>query len=343
MLAQSAHSRRGKIAGPRAPFVLAVVVEGQPRLRGRRRPPGPSAAPLTATRDCHLPLPPVIKAVLWMAVTLLSFTTMAVAVREVSDTISPFQVMFFRSLVAAIILVPFVIHFGWRAVATQRPRLHLVRNIVHLGGQLGWVYGVFLLPLAHVFALEFTTPIWTALLATLFLGERMNRGRTMAIVAGFVGIVIILRPGFETISIGALVVLGAAIGFAGALTTTKELTKTDGPLAIMTIMTIVQFPIVTTMAATDWTTPLMSQLPWLFAIGAVSLLAHYCLTRAFMHADATIVAPMDFMRLPLIAIVGFSVYAEPFDLPVLAGALLIFAGNYYSIYREHRAAQLAHA
>lgn len=279
---------------------------------------------------------PVIRAVFWMTGTLLSFTMMAIAVREISGEIHSFQIMLFRSLGALVILLPFVIRAGAPVWRTAHLGTQFGRNIVHFGAQLGWITGIGLLPLAEVFAIEFTTPIWATILAILFLGERLNRGRTVALVFGFLGILVILRPGLAVIEPGAFAVLGAAVGFAITLTLTKYLTRTDSPLTILLYMAVIQLPFGIVLSAMEWTTPSLLQLFWLIVVGAVGLSAHFCTAKALSLADQTIVVPMDFMRLPLIVLVGFALYSESVELLVLAGAGLIFAGNYYSIFRENR-------
>lgn len=279
---------------------------------------------------------PLITAVLWMSGTLVSFTLMAVAVRQLEGAMHPFEIMVFRSFGALLFLAPFVLRLGRSAFATARPGLQLFRNSVHFAAQLGWVTGVILLPLAEVFAIEFTTPIWATLMAVLFLGERLNRGRIVAVGMGFLGILVILRPGAAPIDIGALAVLGAAVGFAVTLTTTKSLTRTDSAITILLYMSLLQLPIGALLAAFVWVTPNAIQLFWLLMVGAVGLTAHYCTARALALADATIVVPMDFMRLPLIVLVGYLLYAETADPLVLLGAAMIFGGNYYSIRREQR-------
>lgn len=281
-------------------------------------------------------LSPVVTAVLWMIGTLLSFSLMAIAVRELSGEIHSFQIMLFRSLGALVVLAPFVALAGRAAWRTARPGLQVARNSVHFFAQLGWITGIGLLPLAEVFAIEFTTPIWATLLAILFLGERLNRGRIIALAAGFLGILVILRPGVAVVSPGSLAVLGAAFGFAATFTITKILTRTDRPITILLYMSLVQIPMGLVAASLEWTTPDALQLFWLFAVGATGLSAHYCSTRALAIADQTVVIPVDFMRLPLIVAVGALLYGETADPLVLAGALLIFAGNYYSIRRENR-------
>ncbi len=279
---------------------------------------------------------PVIRAVFWMTGTLLSFSLMAVAVREISQDIHSFQIMLFRSIGALVILLPFALRAGTAVWRTTRMGTQFGRNLVHFAAQLGWITGIGLLPLAEVFAIEFTTPIWATILAVLFLGERLNRGRIVALVFGFVGILVILRPGFAVIEPGAFAVLGAAVGFAITLTLTKFLTRTDSPMTILLYMSVIQLPLGILLSAFVWVTPSLLQLFWLMVIGAVGLSAHFCTAKALSLADQTIVVPMDFMRLPLIVLVGLALYSESAELLVLAGAGLIFLGNYYSIVRENR-------
>lgn len=279
---------------------------------------------------------PLLTAVFWMVGTLVSFTLMAIAVRELAGAIHAFEIQFFRSVGALIILAPFALRKGWSSLKTERPKLQLGRNLVHYAAQLGWIIGVIALPLAEVFAIEFTTPVWAALIAAIFLGEKLNRGRIAAVVLGFLGILIILRPGMTTISPATFAILAAAVGFAITLVATKSLTRTDSPLTILLYMALIQLPIGALNTMFVWTTPNLQQLLLLLAVGAVGLSAHYCTARALALVDATLVVPMDFMRLPLIVLVGFVLYNEAANPLVILGAAVIFAGNYYSIRREQR-------
>ncbi|MBO21495.1 MAG: EamA family transporter [Rhodospirillaceae bacterium] len=288
-------------------------------------PPGPTKPPKS-----------LLRAVAWMTGTLLSFTFMAIAVRELSGQIHSFQIMLFRSIGALVILLPFAVVMGRAIWRTNNLKLQFGRNTVHFAAQLGWITGIGLLPLAEVFAIEFTAPIWATIMAVLFLGERLNRGRIVAVVLGFVGILVILRPGVAAIDHGTIAVLGAAVGFAMTLSITKFMTRTDAPVTILLYMSVIQLPMGITLSAFVWVTPDWLQFFWLFVVGAVGLSAHYCTAKALSIADQTIVVPMDFMRLPLIIGVGFLVYGETAQLPVLLGALLIFAGNYYSIRLENQ-------
>ena len=278
----------------------------------------------------------VALAAAWMGGTLLSFVGMAVAGRELSFELNTFQILFFRSVVGLIIILVVIQRMGWREVATKNPALHVARNIVHFGGQFGWFLAISMIPLAQVFAFEFTVPIWTALLAPFLLGERLTAVRAAVIGIGFVGILIIARPGMVPFELGALSALLGAICYAMSHTLTKKITRTDTPVAVIFYMTLIQLPIAAVPTILDWATPSVTMLPWLLLVGFTGLSAHYCMARAFAHADAVVVVPMDFMRLPLIAFLGLTLYGEALDPWVLTGAAVIFGGNFLNIMSERR-------
>jgi len=281
-------------------------------------------------------VPAALRGALWMGGTLLSFSLMAIAVRELSRTMGSFEILFLRSAVSLVIVCALLPRFGLAPLRTQRFGLHLLRNSFHFAGQFCWVYAIALLPLATVFAIEFTMPVWTAVLATLFLGERLNRGRIVMLAAGIAGILVILRPGAVEVSPAALVMLAGAFAYGATMVATKRLAGTEPALAILFYMSLVQVPMGLIPALATWVTPALADVPWIIATGACGLTAHYCMTRAFRIADATLVVPIDFLRLPLIAIVGAFLYGEPVEAATFIGAAMIFAGTYYSIRRESR-------
>jgi len=280
--------------------------------------------------------PAALRASLWMVGTLFSFSTMAIAVRELLDTMGTFEVLFFRSLVSLLMVLAIVPRYGLGALRTRRFGLHLVRNLFHYCGQYAWVYAIAFLPLATVFAIEFTMPVWTAVLAVMLIGERLNRGRVVMLLTGIAGILIILRPGFAFIHPAALVMLGGSLAFATTMITTKRLSSTDSPLVILFYMSVIQLPLGLIPALPVWVMPTVADLPWVIGVGVAGYSAHYCMTRAFRLADATLVVPLDFLRLPLIAVVGALFYREPIELATMLGAVVMFAGTYYSVSRESR-------
>jgi len=275
-------------------------------------------------------------AALWMSGTLISFMAMAIAGRQLSGQLTTFQILFFRSAIGLLIIGYLLWRSNWKQVFTQHFKTHAIRNIAHFGGQFGWFYGIAVIPLAEVFALEFTVPVWTAVLATLLLGEQVTRARLTAITFGVMGVFLILRPGIAVVNPAALAVLGSALGYALSHTLTRKLALVDTPLTILFYMTLIQLPLGFVTSIFDWTTPTAAMWPWILVVGVTALSGHYCMARALALADAIYVVPLDFLRLPLIAAVGFVFYGEPLDWLVLAGGALMFAGNLINIRAEKR-------
>jgi len=282
------------------------------------------------------PMNNTLRGVLWMGGAVLSFSAMAIAARQLLAHMGPFQVLFVRSVIMLAIVLLVVAQSENAVTHTRRLPLHVLRNVVHFAGQYCWVFAIGALPLATVFAIEFTMPVWTAILAALLLKEKLTRNRMTMLVLGLVGVLIILRPGFGFFHAAALVALAASLFYAGNMIATKRLAGTDSPLAILFWMSVVQTPLSLVTALPQWVAPPPADLPWMAVMGIGSYAAHYCMSRAFKLADATVVVPIDFTRLPLIAVVGAVFYAEPFDPMILIGAGIIFAGTYYSLRRETR-------
>lgn len=271
-----------------------------------------------------------------MAGWLLMMTAIAVAGREATRELSVFQVMLLRSLIGLALIAPLVQAAGGvRAMATTRLREHGLRNVVHYGAQAGWLAALALIPIGHVVALEFTMPIWTALLAYAFLGERLDLRKGVAIVLGLAGVALILRPAQGAgLSLGHLIALVAAVGFAISVTLVKSLTRTDTATQMMFWMLVLQTLFGAWPALIQWQNPVGMQWLWILIVGICGTGSHYCMARAMAHAEATVVVPMDFLRLPLTAAVGWALYAERFDLATMAGAALILAGNAANLRRN---------
>ena len=278
----------------------------------------------------------VLRGVFWMLGAVLSFAAMAVAVRELLRHMGILQILSLRTAVTLALVSTIIPRYGFAPLRTQRFPTHATRAVMHLAGQFCWMYAIGALTLATVFAIEFTMPVWTAILAALFLGERLNPGRLVQLALGLVGVAIILRPGLGAFHPAALVMVLGSMFYAGSMIFTKRLSATDSALAVTFWMSAVQMPITLVASAASWVAPVLSDLPWILAIGAGSFAAHYSMTRAMKLADATVIVPIDFIRLPLIAVVGALFYAEAFDPLVIVGAAVIFTGTYYSLAREHR-------
>ena len=267
-------------------------------------------------------------AALWMAGWLTLMLVIAIAGREALREINVFQLMEMRSLLGFLMLYPLVrANGGLAAMRTTRLPQHVARNIIHYGAQLGWFFALTLIPIGQVVAIEFTMPIWTALLATTFLGERMTIWKIAAIALGLIGVVVIVRPAISEINPGQLIALGAAVGFGISVAMVKSLTRTEQPVAIMFWMLVVQSAAGLFPALYVWQWPAAHLWFWVVVIAFCGTFSHYCMARAMLHADATVVIPMDFLRVPLSAAAGWLIYSERLDLFTVTGAALILTGN----------------
>lgn len=268
------------------------------------------------------------KAALWMGGWLSLMVTMAVAGRETASRLDVFQVMELRAFIGFVLLQPLVMKAGgWGAMRSARPMRHLTRNVVHYAAQYAWLLAVTLIPLAQVISIEFTMPLWTAVLAYFFLGESMNRFKAAAIALGLVGVVMIVRPVTTDVSAGQLVSMAAAVGFAISVVLVKSLTRTDSPVRIIFWMLIIQAAIGLVPSIMVWQPVPADLWPWIAVVGFCGTFSHFCMAKAMTHADATVVVPMDFLRVPLTALAGWLIYNELIDVWTVAGAALILTGN----------------
>jgi drug/metabolite transporter (DMT)-like permease len=284
-------------------------------------------------------VPPILKAAAWMTGWLACMLVMAVAGRETTRELDVFQVMLMRSVIGIAMLYPLIRqNGGFGTMRTQHPWRHIARNIAHYGAQFSWLMALNLIPLAQVISIEFTMPIWTAIFAVIFLGERMGLWKNLAVVLGLVGVAIIVRPFSSTINPGQLIALCAALGFATSVIFVKALTRTDKVVVIMFWMMAIQSAIGLVPGLWVWRWPSTHIWPWIIVISFVGTYAHYCMARAMLHADATVVVPMDFLRVPLAALVGWLVYSEKIDVYVAAGAALILTGNLLNLKGARRPA-----
>lgn len=275
----------------------------------------------------------------WMTGAIVSFSSMAVAGRALNHDLDTFEMMMYRSLIGLAIVLAIGFSTGKiREVRRDRLGLHLIRNLSHFAGQNLWLYALGMISLAQLFALEFTSPIWIMILATFLLGERLTKPRLIAVALGFAGALLVARPGTGGDPAGLMIAALAAVGFAGSIVCTKLLTRTETILGILFWLTAMQavFGIIAAGYDADIAWPSASSWPWVVMIAVAGLLAHTCLTNALAIAPATVVTPMDFIRLPVIAIVGMAFYGEVLDPLVFVGAALIFGGNYLNIWVESR-------
>jgi drug/metabolite transporter (DMT)-like permease len=269
-----------------------------------------------------------ITAALWMAGWLSLTLVMAVSGREAMRDVSVFEMMELRTLLGFVLLAPLI----WRAggisvLKTSRLPQHITRNLVHYVAQLCWFLALSLIPIGQVVAIEFTMPVWTALLAASFLGERLTLLKSAAIALGLIGVLVIVRPDTHSLNPGQLIALVAALGFGISITLVKFLTRTEPTVSIIFWMMVIQSAAGLLPALSVWTWPQAITWGWIAVIGVCGTFSHFCMARAMLYADATIVIPMDFLRVPLTATAGWLLYSERLDSLTLLGAALILGGN----------------
>ena len=270
---------------------------------------------------------------------IFSFSAMAIAGRTLASELDSFEMMMYRSFIGLFIVLGVGFATGKiREIRTDRLPLHLLRNLSHFTGQNLWFTALPLITLAQLFALEFTMPIWVVIFALIFTGERLTRPRTLALMFGFAGALLVARPDVGGDPLGLIFAAVSAIAFAGSIVTTKLLTRTETVLGVLFWLTAMQA--VMGVIATGWdgdiAWPTRQAWPWVAVIGCAGLLAHTCVTNALAVAPSIVVTPMDFLRLPVIAVIGAMFYAEPLNIWVLVGAILIFTGNYANLLSETR-------
>ena len=268
-----------------------------------------------------------VKATVWMIGAMLSFSLMAVSGRELATSLNTFEIMLYRSIIGFLI----VLAIGYSAktlveIKGGRLGLHLFRNLAHFSGQNLWFLAVASIPFSQLFALEFSTPVWVALLAPFFLGEVLTRQRVLAIMLGFTGVLIVARPDINQLDFAVVAAVACAVCFAGSMMATKKLTSDQSITCILFWLTLMQLAmgLLATVFMGTITFPEGINIIWIVVVGIGGLTAHFCITNALKLAPAIVVIPLDFMRLPLISVIGFLIYDEAFELPILVGAVVIF-------------------
>ena len=273
-----------------------------------------------------------VQAFFWGMGAVLAFCLLAVSTRELDRAIPVQEIVMFRALIGLIITGVIILSMRrLELFRTRRPGMQLLRHSSHFIAQCGWLFGIGYLTLADVFALEFTVPVWVALIAAIFLRERLTRNRVIAIMLGLTGVVIIVNPTSGIIEPAALVVLGAAIFYAIAHSANKSLASSETALGIVFYMSLIQFPLGVVLSAPVLVMPNGVEWVWLGIIGVCALSGHYAMTRSMQLADVSFVMTVDFLRLPIIAVIGVLFYLEPLQLSLLVGAAIILAGNMINV------------
>lgn len=278
-----------------------------------------------------------MRAVFWMLGAIASFCLMAIAARELDGKIDKFELLAIRSLVGFVLLV-IIMNVIKRPTLmfSRRMKTHFWRNFFHFIGQFSWLVGIGLLPLAQVFAIEFTVPLWVLIIASIFLSEAITRRKLVSVALGLIGVAVIVKPGVQIIDVGGLVMIIASLCFAVTFILSKSLLTTEHPLTVVFYMTLIQLPLGALMAGPDWAMPEPWMWPWVMAIALTGLSAHYCMVKAMQIAEVSVVISLDFLRLPIIAIIGMLLYGEPFEVSVILGGGLILLANLVNHWRPQK-------
>ena len=277
---------------------------------------------------------PGLAALVLMLIASLALASMHGSVRFVSASLHPFEIAFFRNVFGFCVLLPWLLRIGRGAFRTRRLPLHLTRGVLNGASMLMWFLGLSLIPLAEATALSLASPLFASAGAILFLGERMRGHRLVGLGLGMLGMLAILRPGFEAIGLGAAMVIGSAVFVTASKLIAKTLTRTESPTGIVAWLTLLMIPVTAIPAALVWQAPNAAQLAMLAGIGALGSAGHLCLMHAYRLADVGLVEPMVFFRLVWAALLGFLVFAETPDLWIWIGGLLIVAATTHLARRE---------
>ena len=286
---------------------------------------------------------PPIRATIFMIGAMISFTLMAISGRALEAKLDTFEIMTYRSSFG-IILVLVIARMAGTHTEIRRVRLglHIVRNLFHFAGQNLWFYAILYIPLSQLFAFEFSTPLWVAILAPFVLKEQLTASRIMAASLGFFGILLVARPDLSSVDVALIAAALCAVGFAGAALCTKLLTRTESTTSILFWLTVLQaiFGIVCAGYDGQIDVPRGTEILWVLIIGICGLMAHFCITSALQCAPATVVTPLEFLRLPLITVVGYFMYQEPLEALVFLGAGIVLLANIINLRAEYKNASI---
>lgn len=271
-----------------------------------------------------------------MLLSALAATAMNASVHHMADEMDTVQISFFRALFGFVVLAPVFLRHGWGPLRTRRLGLHALRGLLNAGAMISLFIALGLIPLAKFAALVFTAPLFVTVLALVFMGERIRGRRVGALVFGYAGTLLILRPGAGALDLGSLVVLAGASSWALAMIVMKVLARTESSLTATLYYGVFVTPVAFLVALPVWQTPSGGQWLWLAAIGTLGSLFQFCLSQALKEADATALMPLDFTKLIWAAVIGYLVFAEVPTVWTWTGGMMIFAAATYISYRERR-------
>jgi drug/metabolite transporter (DMT)-like permease len=287
--------------------------------------------------------PPLLRAAAHMLLSSMCVALQLSAIRILSADLHTFEIVLFRNLVGILVIPPFLGRLGWYSLRTQRAGWIGLSSIALLASMLCFFAAVAAMPLAEVTALAFTKPLFATAGAALILAEVVRLRRWTAVLVGFLGVLIVVQPGAEAVSPYAGLVLLSAVFAAAVALIVKDLTATESPTTIVLYQSLFTTVLSVPLALLYWQIPSLFELLLLFVVGALGTVSWLCMTRAFVLADASIVVPFEFARLPLIAVVAYFLFAEVPTIWTWPGGALIFGATAYITHREVRAASAKRA
>lgn len=273
---------------------------------------------------------------MWMIIYTISMSAMHAGVRQVSENIHPFETAFFRLVFGLFALAPFFYRHGFTVLKTKRMPMLCLRGVVNAGCMLGFFYALSIGPLAQVTALGFTATLFGIVMAIFIFKEKVGINRWTAIIIGFAGALVIIRPGFAHVGVEAIVTLCAAFGWAVCMMIIKDLGRTESAETITAYMSLVMAPIVLIPALFVWTTPSLYDFVWLLGIGLVGGVGQLAMANALKYGEAQVVLPVEFSRLIWISVIAYFAFGEVPGMFLWIGGGMIIAATTYITIREGR-------
>jgi len=279
---------------------------------------------------------PYVSAALFMLAYSISYAALWACIRHLSADIHPLVLVFFRTLFGMIVILPILFKVKLPTLSSGLYPLYFLRGIFNIASVIGFFFAVSLIPLADAVAFSYAAPIFAVTLAVLFLKEQIGPHRIVAILLAFVGVLILVRPGFQTLNAGILAALGAALCFAATLICVKLLTRHDSPTLVSLMAFIIGVPISFVAAIFYWQWPSGDQWIYIVLMGALAATAHVCLAKALAKADISAVMPIDFSRIIFAAIIGITLFGDPLNIWTFLGGAIILISAIYAAHREKK-------
>jgi drug/metabolite transporter (DMT)-like permease len=277
---------------------------------------------------------PPIEAALLMIFVCACFSGMSALIRDMSSEISPFEIAFFRNAIGLALLLPVMWRIGFNVPKGPVLKAYGIRALIGICAMWAWYSALSFTPLAEAITLNFTVALWMIPVAILLLGEKVGLRRWAATIVGFCGVLIVMQPGAQTVNLGSLLAIFAALMFAISMALVRILTRTERPIAIVFYMNLIMTPLSLGPAIAYWTMPDLAQWGWLLFIGFLATIAHFGMARALSLVEASSIIPLDFTRLPFAAAIGYFAFGEMPSLWLWPGAALIAASAIYIARRE---------